>query len=167
MFEEEVKKLKEGDFSSFNQFYEKTKKKVFYNIYAILKDEGLSEDALQETYIRFLEKISSLDDNKNVLGFLFVISRNIALDFVRKRKKEVPLDSVDDVKDHSNPYSIEEDEIFKKMKKLLNKREFEIVVLHVIDEMTHKEISKLKHWPLGTITWAYQNAIKKLQKGWN
>lgn len=74
---------------------------------------------------------------------------------------------MDDIKDHHESYSIEEDEIFKKMKKLLSKREFEIVVLHVIDEMTHKEISKLKHWPLGTITWSYQNAIKKLKKGWN
>ena len=164
---EEVKKLKEGDFSAFNQFYEKTKQKVFYNIYAILRDEGLSEDALQETYIRFLEKVSTLDEDKNALGFLFVISRNIALDFLRKRKKEVPLDTVDDIKDHHESYSIKEDEIFKKMKKLLSKREFEIVVLHVIDEMTHKEISKLKHWPLGTITWSYQNAIKKLKKGWN
>lgn len=164
---EEVKRLKDGDLSAFTKFYEETKHKVFYNIYAILKDEGLSEDALQETYIRFLEKVSTLDEGKNALGFLFVISRNIALDFLRKRKKEVSLDSVSNIQKYSVHSFIEDDEVFNKMKKLLNKREFEIVVLRVIDEMSYKEISKLKHWPLGTITWIYQNAMKKLRKGWN
>lgn len=110
---------------------------------------------MQETYIRFLEKVSTLDESKNALGFLFVISRNIALDFLRKRKKEVSLDSISNIQKYSVHSFIEDDEVFNKMKKLLNKREFEIVVLRVIDEMSYKEISRLKHWPLGTITWIY------------
>lgn len=166
MLEEDVRRLKAGDLSVFTRFYEETKQSVFFNIYAIIKDEGLSEDALQETYVKFLEKVSSLDEKKNALGYLFVISRNIALDFVRKRKREVSLDSVSNLKEYSESSMFEDDEIIKKMKSLLNDREFEVVVLHVINEMTHKEISKLKHWPLGTITWTYQNALKKLQKGW-
>lgn len=31
--------------------------------------------------------------------------------------------------------------------------------------MSHKEIAKLLHRPLGTILWAYNNALKKLKKG--
>lgn len=55
--------------------------------------------------------------------------------------------------------------ILHRAKLLISEKEFEIVILHVINGYTHKEISKLINKPIGTVTWAYNNAIKKLQKG--
>ena len=43
-------------------------------------------------------------------------------------------------------------------------KEFEIFVLHAVNDYTFEEIAKLKHRPLGTILWSYNNAIKKIQK---
>ena len=166
MEQERINELLDGNLDYFDEFYQETKQKVFYNIYAILKDTSLSEDALQETYIRFLKNRDKLKKEKNIIGYLFVISRNIALDMIKKKKKEEYLDeyTLNNIHEKKNPYV---DDLIDNMKKILKDQEFEIVIMHLVNEMTHKEIAKILKKPLGTITWAYNNAIKKIRKGMN
>lgn len=51
------------------------------------------------------------------------------------------------------------------MEQLLSEDEYQIVVLYVLSELTHKEIAEHLNKPLGTVTWSYKNAIAKLKKG--
>jgi len=46
----------------------------------------------------------------------------------------------------------------------IKETEREIVHLKVIGEMTFQEIANLLNQPLGTVTWRYQEAIKKLRR---
>ena len=89
--EEKLKKLililKKGDQSAFEEFYQLTKEKIFYNIFALTKNYSLSEDLLQDTYITFLKMIPNIDEEKSIIGLLMTISRNLTLDFFRKNKK--------------------------------------------------------------------------------
>ncbi len=162
-----ISEMQRGDMSHFDSFYRETRKAVFYNIFSYVRDYALSEDVLQETYVRFLEKIADLDERKNILGYLFVLSRNIALDEIRKRKKQAEWESVENDREYANEENHAGFEVIEKCKELMNEKEFEIVILHVVNAMTHKEIARLKKKPLGTITWAYNHAIKKLKKGWD
>ena len=54
--------------------------------------------------------------------------------------------------------------LLNRIKEILKDKEFEIFVLHAVNDYTFEEIAKLKHRPLGTILWSYNNAIKKIQK---
>ena len=54
--------------------------------------------------------------------------------------------------------------VFEVMGKVLTQKEEQIVLMHSIYEMGHKEIAEAIHMPLGSVTWAYNNAIKKLRK---
>ena len=47
--------------------------------------------------------------------------------------------------------------------KTLSGLELEVFILHVIDEFKHREIADILDKPIGTITWAYNNAVKKLR----
>ncbi len=163
--EEEFKELLKGNMDYFDSFYEQTKRKIYYNIFAILKNRELSEDALQETYLRFLTNLPSLKEEKNVLGYLFVISRNIALDILKKQKRHVDIQEFENTPLFQVNEEYEDDALLKKVKEILNDKEYEIVILHLVNNLTHKEIAKLMHRPLGTVLWAYNNAIKKLKKG--
>lgn len=118
-------------------------------------------------FLSRVERIADLDERKNILGYLFVLSRNIALDEIRKRKKQAEWESVENDREYANEENHAGFEVIEKCKELLNEKEFEIVILHVVNAMTHKEIARLKKKPLGTITWAYNHAIKKLKKGWD
>ena len=79
--------LKRGDQSHFNWFYENSKKQLFYNILSYTKNYELSEDLLQETYVKFLTNIKNIDDKVNVLGYLMVMSKNITLDYFKKNNR--------------------------------------------------------------------------------
>ena len=42
--------------------------------------------------------------------------------------------------------------------------ELEVFILHVIDDLKHREIAKIMKKPLGTITWIYNKALKKMKE---
>lgn len=163
---QKLKSFLNGNLDLFHEFYEETKKEIFYNILAVVQDNHFAEDILQETYVKFLEKLPRIKLSNNPMGYLFKISRNLALDFVKTNKKDksVSFEEMDYIH-HSYDDHSQNHNLISEAKKILNEQEYEIVILHAVNDLTHKEISRITKKPIGTITWAYNNAIKKLQKG--
>lgn len=50
------------------------------------------------------------------------------------------------------------------MNKVLSDGERQIVILHVVSGFKHREIAQMLDKPLGTVLWAYNNALAKLKK---
>ncbi|MBM6838786.1 sigma-70 family RNA polymerase sigma factor, partial [Clostridium saudiense] len=46
----------------------------------------------------------------------------------------------------------------------LKEEEREVVILHTISDLTFKSIGEILDKPLGTVTWRYREAIKKLKE---
>lgn len=164
-----VVRLKDGDMSAFDKFYELTKKTVFYNIYSVTQNHMVSEDILQDVYIKFLETLKKVKTNVSPLGYMMKISKNMAIDYVRKYKKELHFDQYE----NEEVYGFTEDKIdysdhlILEMKKILSDFELKVVLMRVLQDMTHKEIAESLNKPIGTITWTYNQAIKKLKEGLN
>ena len=161
-----VEQIKCGQMTSFDPFYEATKRIIFFNIYSYVKHHGTAENILQDTYVAFLKSVSNIDNSQPILAYLLTISKNLSLNYLRTSSRQVPLnETFEDTHGVNQNYSIEENELIKKIKDLLKPEEFRIFYLKAVEEYTHQEIATLLHKSLGTITWAYNNAIKKLQKG--
>ena len=156
--------LKSGDQSHFNWFYENSKKQLFYNILSYTKNYELSEDLLQETYVKFLTNIKNIDDKVNVLGYLMVMSKNITLDYFKKNNRIETLNE-EDISFEDN--KIHETMLVSKIKEILNDIEFKILILHILGELTFNEIKDIVKKPLGTVLWIYNNSLKKVRKELN
>lgn len=158
-----LKELKKGNMDAFGSFYEQTKRTTFFGAYAILKDQARAEDVMQEVYIKFLEMLKEIDESRSVVVLLATMARNQALNVYEKEKRHFEL------KEEDASLPSEDNHVdsgfFELMKELLDDEEYEIVILHVIDEMKHREIASLLSLPLGTVTWKYNSAIQKLKKG--
>ena len=148
----------------FDEFYNLTKNKVFYMAYSILQDYHLSEDILQDTYIKFLKHNKKVKVDGNILSYLLEISKNLSLNYVNKHKKVVNIDNIVFKYEEQYQEKFEELKLVKDMKKILNENEFQIVILKIINELTNNEIAQLLNKPLGTVLWTYNNAIKKLRR---
>ncbi|MDD2493146.1 MAG: sigma factor, partial [Bacilli bacterium] len=98
-----VFELKKGNLDVFDEFYELTKKQVFYAVIAILKDQSLTEDIMQDAYLRFLDKINYYKDRTNAVAFLVTIARNLAINTYNRRKKEI----IYDIYDHDDSFQAE------------------------------------------------------------
>lgn len=75
-----IKQLKKGKTEYFDEIYDLTRASVYYVIRGVLKDSYLVEDAMQETYVAFLNSIAKIDDEQNPLSYLLQIAKNKALD---------------------------------------------------------------------------------------
>lgn len=155
--------LKNDDLSYFDEFYNLTYEYIFYNIVKIVDSFEDAEDILQDTYIYFLKKIKSINKNSTPIGYLLLTAKHKSIDFLRKSKKVISNEEY--INFH---YYVEYEKIdnglINNLKDILKKEDLEIIILHVIDGLTFKEISKLKSIPLGTILWKYNSLIKKLRE---
>ncbi|TVP85882.1 MAG: RNA polymerase sigma factor [Acholeplasmataceae bacterium] len=158
-----VKQLKVQDQRQFDIFYDATKKAVFYAVAGIIRDENLIEDIMQETYMKFLSNIDKVDENGNVVAYLSMIARNLALDMYNRRKREVYGDDLMDQMPDLRPEPEPDDQEVFKILDLLDDDAKEIVILHVINELKFREIAVIVDKPLGTVLWKYNKAIKTLK----
>lgn len=157
-----IKAFQKKDYQRFNEFYDLTSKQVFFTLKKYLKDSMLVEDLMQETYIKFLKNIQLVKPDLEVKSYLTTIARNLAIDYLRKHKPiefdETILDSVID------PYQVEKEWLH--LLDLLDDMHKDIVYLHVIEDMTFKDIALLNQMPLGTVLWRYQKAMKTLKEAY-
>lgn len=52
-----IVELKNNNMDVFDEFYELTKRQVYVSILSIVKNKTISDDIMQETYMRFLNNI--------------------------------------------------------------------------------------------------------------
>ena len=159
--------LKNGDVNALKGIYESTQKGVFSFVLPILRDYDKAEDIMQQTYVQVYEKIEQYDNSKNPLNWILTIAKNLALNEINKANREVTTDFMDsingdkvftcDTKEFDTP-------TIDLANKILSPSELQIVMLYAIAEYKHREIAEMLDMPVGTVTWKYSEAIKKLQK---
>jgi len=159
-----IEQLRKKDYSSFDTFYALTKKQVFFAIVSIVKDQDLTEDLMQDTYVKFLEKIDQYRSGENPYAYLSRIGRNLAINTYNKRKKEVVSEEIFETIPSEEVVEIDEDQDILKILDLLDQDEKEVVTLHVINDLKFREVAETMDKPLGTVLWIYNKAIKKLKQ---
>jgi len=97
------------------------------------------------------------------------IARNMAVDLMRKTKREILTeDFADTMTETASDACVEtkvlSDISLRQALDTLKPNEQEVVNLKIMGELTFQEIADILKIPLGTVTWRYQNAIKKLRR---
>jgi RNA polymerase sigma-70 factor (ECF subfamily) len=157
--------LQKGNGDALADVYNLTSKGVFTFVLPILRDYQLSEDVMQETYVTCYGSIQSYKLGTNARNWLLTIAKNCALSQLKKRNREVSYDFGDDNRPDGVYYLGEIDSpTITLANKVLAEDEFNIVMMYAIGEYKHKEIAEFLHMPLGTVTWKYATALKKLKK---
>lgn len=162
--EQYIDGLKVKNEQAFEIVYHLTKQAVYAVIISIVRDQSLAEDVMQDTYIKMIQAIHSYQKGRSFKAWLLTIARNQALDVYRKRKR---IDLVDITESEhlfvtqANDYD-QEDQA-ERLLSVLEADEKEIVLLHAVENMKHKEIAEVVDKPLGTVLWIYQKALKKMQ----
>jgi RNA polymerase sigma-70 factor (ECF subfamily) len=139
------------------------------------RDRTEAEDLVQETCVRAVKAIESLQPGSNAKSWLFTILRNIWLNQVRQRRtapKIVELDvdestlglAVEPSKDPHALYvsKVERDQVREAIQQL--PEEFrEIIVLREYEELSYQEIATLLDCPAGTVMSRLGRARSKLR----
>lgn len=83
-----IGRLQKDDIDAFNTLYWKYHSALYANIIRLCRDEIVAEDLLQETFLALWEKRQSLDINQEVSGWLFVVSHNKSVNYLKRKLKD-------------------------------------------------------------------------------
>ncbi len=146
--------------------YELTRRAVFAFVLPLINDVQLAEDVMQETYVKAYQAIASYRPGTNGLNWLFTIAKNMAMTLLNKRNREEAVDYDDQRQTAGSSHDLYEFDspTIAVAKKILEEDEQQILFLYVIGEYKHREIAVLLDMPIGTVTWKYQIAIKKMKE---
>lgn len=154
--------MQNGDKIAFEEIYEQLKTPIYTIILRITQDNALSEDILQEVFLK-LYRSPLKPQIENPRAYLFQMARNLAIDNVRKQQPRfADLESIENLAYlPADDFSLRMD-IAHAMKRL-PLQERQIVSLHINGELKFREIANMMDIPLGIVLWKYQKAIKWLR----
>lgn len=157
--------LQNGDDGALATIYSLTSRGVFTFVLPVLHDYQLAEDVMQDTYVACYDHIADYRPGTNPRNWLLTIAKNSALTQLKKRNRKISYDFSEENHPDGVYYLGDIDSpTIALANKILPEDEFNIVMMYAIGEYKHREIAEFLHLPLGTVTWKYANALKKMKK---
>ena len=174
-FEQCIRAITEGNRDGLRQIYEEYHPWLYSVIYGVLRHRERAEDVAAELFLRIWRTALQYKPGKGHKGYLATIARNMAIDELRKYRHEVyapPGDEGDEdtaefehADDGPGPeaQTVQNISVSEALSKL-NEKERDVVSMKILSDMTFQEISDATGIPMGTVTWRYQAAMRKLKK---
>ncbi len=160
-----ILKIGNGDKDAFRTLYENEYESVYGFVLSIIKNKYDAEDVLHETFLAVHRKAVDYVPKGKPMAWIFTIARNAAYDKLNERKRIEMLDesrSIGEL-DFSEITDIEDKLVIETLFKVLNEEEKQMVMLHAVGGVKHREIATVMNMPLNTELSKYHRAIKKLQ----
>jgi RNA polymerase sigma-70 factor (ECF subfamily) len=80
--------LKEGNLNAFKELFFQYQPKLHGFVFRYLKSKTDAEEIVQEVFIQIWENRTSINENLSFNSFLFTITKNKIIDYLRKKKTE-------------------------------------------------------------------------------
>lgn len=149
------------------KLYKLTSNSIYSFALSILKNSIDAEDVLQESFIIFYTKNHLYHSQGKPLAWMLMITKNLCIQKIRENKKTLQLDDKNRLNlyfESSSDTLIEDKMIIEECLNNLSDEEAQIIVLHAVSGLKHREIAKILNLPLSTILSKYNRSIKKLKK---
>ncbi len=162
-------KVKDGDLDKLGLLYERYKRPLLGFFRGLVHDRELSEDLLQNTFMRILKYRHLFRGEGDFRTWMYHIARNVKNDHFRKNK--IHTDSVDDwadkVADHHNKSADmqheEEQDMLKLAMDKLPEEKREVILLSKYQEKKYSEIGELLGCTEGAVKVKVFRALQDLK----
>ncbi len=171
-FESCILLIRQGGKNGLREIYDEYGRFIYSVMLSVVKNSHNAEDLTSDFFLKLWNKLA--DTYKSGGGhkrWLAAVARNMAVDFLRKNcREQLIIDGDSDEKEHTElPDSADTENIVigtmsvRDALERLDSGEREIVNLKLFGDMTFRDISLVLEKPLGTVSWKYNNAVKKLK----
>lgn len=156
-------KIKQGDNAAFKALYDKYHRQLYFVAKKYLKDEQLSEDAVQDIFVKVWDTKEELNPNKSIKSFLFTILKNHVLNKIRRHgtrqkvldyyKKNIHNKIVNTPIDEL--LFEEYKEVFSRAIKQLTPSQREVVKMKMVEKYTNEKIASIRNVSVNTVKTQY------------
>ena len=172
--QELVLSLKQKDETAFSYLYDNYAAALNGVIYAMVNDFSLSEDILQEAFLKIWNNIDAYDETKGKLyTWMRRITHNLTLDTLKSNQHKYQTKVVSDervitnVSVNNNVFSKLDSQDFKRKLQTLDKKQRLIIDMSYFQGFTQEEIARELEMPVGTVKTKIRSAIIELRKIFN
>ena len=162
--EEWIACIAAGDMDALRRLYDAVGDKVYGFALSLVRHPQDAEDVLQETFLRIHAHAGEYRPQGKPLAWIFTIARRLATDKLRERARTCPMEQVGEAAIAADHVADAERRLL--LESLLNQltdEERQILILHTVRGIKHREIAAVLELPLGTVLSKYHRAVKRLQ----
>jgi len=168
-----VRRLKSGDISGLEFLIARYQARALQTAFLITHHEPMAEDVVQDTFIRFYERIHHFDENRPFEPYFMVSVANAAMNAALRESRNVGFSEKEDetsietliaraesVENNVQRTQLKQ-EIFVMLGKLSVRQRLAVVQRYYF-EMSEKEMSEALDVAPGTVKWLLFTARKRL-----
>jgi len=167
-----VKALKNGDKVAFEKIFLTYHKQLYFFCYSFLNQKEDAENITQDVFVKLWMKRATLDCEKSFSGFLFTMTKNMALNHIRTTihrqlfVNQLLDDGLEDCRQTDKQVSF--NEVKRNLNNLITQlptKRKKIFQLSREEGLSHKEISKRLGVSVHTVESQISKALKFIRKG--
>lgn len=161
-----LERIRSGDQDAFRELYEFAYRPLYAFLLSCTLNREDAQDLLQDTFLQILKNCHLYKEQGNPMAWMMKIAKNLFLTDCRKRQSgHLNYEDLEHELGFDVMSNVENRMVLEKMFEILSHEDRNLIILHDVSGLKHREISKLLDMPLGTVLARYNRAIRKLQKG--
>lgn len=158
-------RIRQGEQDAFRELYEISYRPLYAFLLSHTMNAEDAQDLLQDTYIQIYKNCHMYKEQGNPMAWMMKIAKNLFLMKCRKDKEAgINYDDLENELGFEDMSSADNRIVLEKMFDLLSVDDRNLIILHDVSGMKHREIAKLMDLPLGTVIARYNRGIRKLRK---
>lgn len=155
-----IRNIGQGDRDALAKLYHATSGAVFGYALSIVKNRHDAEDVLHDCYVTLWDNAQQYRSQDKPMAWILTITRNLCLKLLQQ-PGSIPLEDLH----HLSAPSADpvEAATLRTCMQVLSAEEREIVVLHAVAGLKHRQIAKLLGLKHSTVMSKYRRALQKLK----
>jgi RNA polymerase sigma-70 factor, ECF subfamily len=163
--EQLIKQYLRGDEKSLEFLVKRYLKSIYGFIYRRTGNFQDAEDTAQEVFLRAWRNLKSFNSEKSFKAWIFSIAKNACIDFLRKKKALVYLETQKEIgKNDKNLQQIENIQFLSSVTKRLIPEYQTVLSFYYNRDLNFREISEKTGESINTIKSRYRRAVLELRK---
>ena len=167
-------RLKRREHAAMGELYDRYGRLAYSLIYRIVRDVGVAEDLVQETFLRVWNRAQGFDAERGALGpWLLAVARNRAIDYVRSAGGKMAKGALDleyaerpalFINFEADVLSQDQARRVRAALEKLNENQRHVIELAYFEGLSQSEMAERMGQPLGTVKTWVRTALKNLRE---
>ena len=160
-----LQKLAEGDMDALRDLYERVSSAVYTFALSVVQNPTTAEDVMQDAFVNIAQNANKYVSQGKPMAWIMTITKNIAL--MKLKRMDNRNSSLEDYMDVAKTDDFAQSDrriMLRKALSELKDEDRQIVILHAMTGMKHREIAEIMKIPLPTVLTKYKRSLEKMRR---
>lgn len=159
-----ILRMGQGDHGAFGDLYQQTSSAVYGFALSILRNRHDAENIMHDAYIKVWNSAISYKPMGKPMAWIMTIVRNLCYNRLKSGQICEDITQYEHISSEDHADNVADHMILEKALGVLDFEDRQIVVLHALTGMKHREIAELLDIPIGTVLSKYNRSLSKMRE---